>query len=427
VLLHLLVLARTRRDGPLRPAHQEQICVGVVGIVVLLEAARRALGPALPSSRAVPRLQLVRQGWLIPELIEHSGRSFSGRIINTQWLSTEGVFGIPLGRLDRLRLPVRPVRRACSTRPAPATTSSSWPSPASATCAAARPRPPSSDRRMTGLISGSSIANVVTTGTFTIPLMKRVGFTAEQAGAVEVASSVNGQIMPPVMGAAAFLMVEFIGISYLDVIKHAFIPAVISYIALVYIVHLEALKNDMPALGEGKSFGRMMLSFAIGFAVAGAVFTAIVWLVGASCARGAGASPSAPSAVLLASTSDWCRSPRGGPTSNWTTRREEIRLPKVAEVYATGLHFILPIFVLVWFLMVERQSPAKSAFYAVSVMLLIIVTQRPLKALFRGQAAAMGAEFRGGFGDLVDGLIAGARNMIGIGVATAARASSWPR
>jgi TRAP-type uncharacterized transport system fused permease subunit len=109
---------------------------------------------------------------------------------------------------------------------------------------------------MTGLISGSSIANVVTTGTFTIPLMKRVGFTSEQAGSVEVASSVNGQIMPPVMGAAAFLMVEFIGISYVEVIKHAFIPAVISYIALVYIVHLEALKKDMPALGEAKSLRR---------------------------------------------------------------------------------------------------------------------------------------------------------------------------
>ena len=91
---------------------------------------------------------------------------------------------------------------------------------------------------MTGLISGSSIANVVTTGTFTIPLMKRVGFSAEKAGSVEVASSVNGQIMPPVMGAAAFLMVEFVGISYFEVIKHAFLPAVISYIALIYIVHL---------------------------------------------------------------------------------------------------------------------------------------------------------------------------------------------
>ncbi|BBI63826.1 hypothetical protein HSBAA_51320 [Vreelandella sulfidaeris] len=101
---------------------------------------------------------------------------------------------------------------------------------------------------MTGLISGSSIANVVTTGTFTVPMMKRVGFSSEKAGAVEVASSVNGQIMPPVMGAAAFLMVEYVGISYVEVIKHAFLPALISYIALVYIVHLEALKANMKGL-----------------------------------------------------------------------------------------------------------------------------------------------------------------------------------
>ena len=101
---------------------------------------------------------------------------------------------------------------------------------------------------MNGMISGYSIANVVITGTFTIPLMKRVGFKAEKAGAVEVAASTNGQLMPPIMGAAAFLMIEYVGISYLEVIKHAFLPAVISYIALVYIVHLEAMKADLRGL-----------------------------------------------------------------------------------------------------------------------------------------------------------------------------------
>ena len=74
---------------------------------------------------------------------------------------------------------------------------------------------------MTGLVSGSAIANVVTTGTFTIPLMRKVGFSAEKAGAVEVASSTNGQLTPPIMGAVAFLMIEYVGISYVEVIKHA--------------------------------------------------------------------------------------------------------------------------------------------------------------------------------------------------------------
>ncbi len=113
---------------------------------------------------------------------------------------------------------------------------------------------------MTGMISGSSIANTVTTGTFTIPLMKRIGFPAEKAGAVEVASSTNGQLTPPVMGAAAFLMVEYVNIPYIDVVKHAFLPAVISYIALLYIVHLESLKMGLEGLKkDGRKIGVLMI------------------------------------------------------------------------------------------------------------------------------------------------------------------------
>lgn len=113
---------------------------------------------------------------------------------------------------------------------------------------------------MTGMISGSSIANTVTTGTFTIPLMKRIGFPAEKAGAVEVASSTNGQLTPPVMGAAAFLMVEYVNIPYIDVVKHAFLPAVISYIALLYIVHLESLKMGLKGLEKpGRRIGVLMI------------------------------------------------------------------------------------------------------------------------------------------------------------------------
>mgnify|MGYP003317812700 CR=1 FL=1 len=114
---------------------------------------------------------------------------------------------------------------------------------------------------MTGMISGSSVANTVTTGTFTIPIMKQTGFSKEKAGAIEVASSVNGQIMPPVMGAAAFVMASFIGVTYFEIVKHAFLPAIISYIALFYISHLEALKlglkgieeDKLPKLKDGKS------------------------------------------------------------------------------------------------------------------------------------------------------------------------------
>ena len=397
-----------------------QIVVGSVGLLLLLEASRRALGPALT---IVGGLFLAYSyfgtGWLIPELIEHSGRSFNG-IINTQWYDTNvGVFGIPLGvstafvflfvlfgsLLDRAGAGNYFIKLAFAGLghlrggPAKAAVVGSG---------------------MTGLISGSSIANVVTTGTFTIPLMKRVGFTSEKAGAVEVASSVNGQIMPPVMGAAAFLMVEFVGISYLEVIKHAFIPAVISYIALVYIVHLEALKSDMPALGASKSLLQMFLKTLAGFVVTGAVFWLIIQGVGLLRDIAPGISePTLIVAVLaIYLAAIWVAAQRDDLEMD-DPRSKEVKLPVMGEVFPTGLHFLLPILILIWFLMVERQSPSKSAFYAVSMMLFIIVTQRPLKSLLRNDGQFTG-ELRRGFTDLIEGLIGGARNMIGIGVATAA-------
>ncbi|MDD9715721.1 TRAP transporter permease [Dinoroseobacter sp. PD6] len=410
-------LALTARSG--LPT-QTQIIIGAIGLLCLLEASRRALGPALTIVGSLFLLYAyMGQGWLIPNLIEHEGLSFTA-LINAQWLDTAGVFGIPLGvstafvflfvlfgsLLDKAGAGNYFIKLAFAglghLRGGPAK---------AAVVGSA----------MTGLISGSSIANVVTTGTFTIPLMKRVGFTAEQAGSVEVASSVNGQIMPPVMGAAAFLMVEFIGISYVEVIKHAFIPAVISYIALIYIVHLEALKKDMPALGEAKSFVGMIVKFFIGFAIAGAGFTVLIYAVGALKAAAPALTGPVMMVALLA-VYVWlvAIASRRPDLEVDDPNAKEIVLPQVKDVYATGLHYILPIVVLVWFLMVERQSPAKSAFYATSLMIFIILTQRPLKAFFRGLAADAVEEFKGGFNDLVEGLIAGARNMIGIGVATAA-------
>ncbi len=213
---------------------------------ILLEATRRALGPALMIVASV-FLAYTFLGPYMPGHHRPQGQQSLGEMVNHQWITTEGVFGIALGvsttfvflfvlfgsLLDKAGAGNYFIQVAFSLMghmrggPAKAAVVSS---------------------AMTGLISGSSIANVVTTGTFTIPLMKKVGFSSEKAGAVEVASSVNGQIMPPVMGAAAFLMVEYVGIPYFDVVKHAFLPAVISYIALVYIVHLEALKAGMEGL-----------------------------------------------------------------------------------------------------------------------------------------------------------------------------------
>ena len=397
-----------------------QVIIGCIGLVLLLEAARRTLGPALTVLGGLfIAYSYFGTGWLIPELIEHRGRSLNA-IVNTQWYDTNvGVFGIPLGVSTAFvflfvlfgALLERAGAGNYFIKIAFAGLGHLRGGPAKAAVVGSG---------MTGLISGSSIANVVTTGTFTIPLMRRVGLTREKAGAIEVASSVNGQIMPPVMGAAAFLMVEFVGISYLEVIKHAFIPAVISYIALIYIVHLEALRNDIKALGPARSLLQMFLKIVGGFVAAGVAFYGLV--LGVDLLRGVAPGLSDPLLVGLVGVvylaALWVAA-RHSDLEVDDPQAREIRLPVMKEVFPTGMHFLLPILVLVWFLMIERQSPSKSAFYAVSTMLFIIVTQRPLKALMRGQPSVL-TELRAGAVDLVQGLITGARNMIGIGVATAA-------
>ncbi|MDO5603949.1 MAG: TRAP transporter permease [Paracoccus sp. (in: a-proteobacteria)] len=410
-----------RRVGA--PTRTDMI-VAVVGLLLLLEAARRSLGPALMIVATV-FLVYTFLGPYMPSIIAHRGNSLS-EVANHQWITTEGVFGIALGvstsfvflfvlfgaLLDKAGAGNYFIQVAFSLMghlrggPAKAAVVSS---------------------AMTGLISGSSIANVVTTGTFTIPLMKRVGFSAEKAGAVEVASSVNGQIMPPVMGAAAFLMVEYVGIPYFEVVRHAFLPATISYIALVYIVHLEAMKKGMKGLPRSYEPGPWMRR------IVGFVF-GVMLISGLS--------------ILMNLTMGWVRPTFGASASYivfgllcaaylallWVGSREEplkiddpnaeiTELPRPGPTVRSGLYFLLPVVVLVWALMVDRLSPGLSAFWATAFMIFILLTQRPLMVMMRGSdgggIATIGGAFRAGVNDLTDGLIAGARNMIGIGIATA--------
>ncbi len=397
------------------------IIVACIGMVLLLEAARRSLGMPLMLVGIVFLLYTFfgAAAWM-PELISHKGQSFN-KVASHQWLATEGVFGIALGvstsfvflfvlfgsLLDKAGAGNYFIKVAF------ALLGHLRGGPAKAAVLASG---------LTGFISGSSIANVVTTGTFTIPLMKRVGFKAEQAGAVEVSGSVNGQIMPPVMGAAAFLMVEYVGIPYSEVIKHALIPALISYIALLYIVHLEALKQDMKALKKPVVttikhkiivWGIIVSSL---FIVAGASYYAIK-----AISEVAGAiAPYLIGVVMLGVYVALIRYAAQYPDLEPDdTKSKVIKLPEVGPTVKTGLHYLIPVVVLIWCLMVERLSPGLSAFWACIVMMFILVTQRPIFHYFRNQANYV-AGLKQGLTDLKEGLIAGARNMIGIGIATAA-------
>ncbi|SHF24627.1 TRAP transporter, 4TM/12TM fusion protein [Modicisalibacter ilicicola DSM 19980] len=398
----------------------QDVVVAVLGLILLLEATRRALGPPLMIV-AMVFLVYSLAGPYMPAMLDHQGVSLYG-LANHQWLTTQGVFGIALGvstsfvflfvlfgaLLDKAGAGNYFIKVAFSLL------GHYRGGPAKAAVVASG---------MTGLISGSSIANTVTTGTFTIPMMKRVGFSAEKAGAVEVASSVNGQIMPPVMGAAAFLMVEYVGISYVEVIKHAFLPALISYIALIYIVHLEALKAGMQGLQSSnppKPWLRKIIGFLTGLlllmALSFAVYYGLGWLkpvLGEATPWVAAVVLSIVYVGLLKVGSRYPELKVDNPNDDIT------HLPQTKPTVMVGLHYILPVIVLVWCLMVERLSPGLSAFWATVLMIVIMITQRPLTAIFRGQSD-MGEDIKRGFVDLWDGLIAGARNMIGIGIATAA-------
>jgi TRAP transporter 4TM/12TM fusion protein len=193
---------------------------------------------------------------------------------------------------------------------------------------------------MTGLISGSSIANTVTTGTFTIPIMKKTGFSKEKAGAIEVSSSVNGQIMPPVMGAAAFVMASFIGVTYFEVVKHAFLPAIISYIALFYISHLEALKLNLKGM-------------------------------------------------------------------------EDADVPNLKKTFLSGLHFLIPIFVLIYMLVYLRFTASYSIFYATVSLILVNLVYLLIKNSFSKDALKIW------FNQTIVGFEKGALNMVGVGIAIA--------
>ena len=392
--------------------------VALGGLVLLLEATRRALGLPLTVVAAV-FIAYSLAGPYMPDVISHKGVSLN-KLASHQWLGTEGGFGVALGVSTSFvflfvlfgALLERAGAGNYFIKVAYAMLGHMRGGPAKAAVVSSG---------LSGVISGSSIANVVTTGTFTIPLMKRVGFPATKAGAVEVAASTNGQLTPPIMGAAAFLMVEYVGISYLEVIKHAILPALISYVALIYIVHLEACKLKMegverlnrPTLAQRMLnwvvilIGLIVLTFAVYYGVGwtkGVLGEAAPWVLGPILVM-----------IYVGLVGYATRFPE---LEEDDPNKEMNELPEVGPTVKTGLYYLLPVVVLVWCLTVERFSPQLSAFWATLFMIFIVITQRPLKAFFRKHGGLV-SEFTGGISDLFHSLATGARNMVGIGVATA--------
>lgn len=331
--------ALNARSGAWSPL---DVAMGIGSIFLLLKAARRSLGMALPII-AMVFIAYDYFGQYMPDLIAHKGASIN-KIVGQMYLTTEGIFGVPLGvsasYVFLFVLFGALLERAGAGKYfidlAYALLGKYDGGPAKASVAASG---------LMGIISGSSIANTVTTGTFTIPLMKKLGFPGYKAASVEVAASTNGQLMPPIMGAAAFIIAEFLGLAYTDVIMAAAIPAFVSYFALFYIVHLESKKLGIK--GEDPS-----------------------------------------------------------------------KLDRAFDIFKGGIHYIVPIFFLMYTLIVLRQSPQMAAFNAIFFMMLIMVLQRPAYAFLENRRLTKEV-WLSGFVDIGHGMINGAKNMVPIAIATA--------
>ncbi len=319
-----------------------ELIIGAIGIILLLEATRRAIGLPLVIVASIFLIYSIF-GQSMPELVSHQGLSLK-RLVGYHWFGGEAIFGIPISvsvsfvflfvlfgsMLDYagggkyfLSLAVALVGKFRG-------------GPAKAAILASG---------LTGMISGSSIANVVTTGTFTIPIMKKTGFPATKAGAIEVAASVNGQIMPPIMGAAAFIIAEMLGITYFQVITHAFIPAVIVYLSLFWISHLEACKLGLKGM-------------------------------------------------------------------------EKQDIPELGKTFRSGIHFIIPIAILVYLLIIKRWTAGSAVFYSILTMMVIMIVQKiDFKNLHN--IPLLGKQIFEGLKDIARGMIRGAMNMTNVAIAIA--------
>ena len=314
-----------------------ELILGIIGILILLEATRRVIGIPLVVI-AICFLLFSYFGQYAPDIISHGGLSLK-RLVGFQWFDQEAIFGIPIGvSVDFIFLFV-----LFGALLETAGGGKYFLDLAFAMVGKMRGGPAKAailGSGMTGLISGSSIANTVTTGTFTIPIMKKTGFSKEKAGAIEVSSSVNGQIMPPVMGAAAFVMASFIGVTYFEVVKHAFLPAIISYIALFYISHLEALKLNLKGMDEND-------------------------------------------------------------------------IPKLKKTFFEGIHFLVPIFVLIYLLVYMRLTASYSIFFATITLIIVNLLNKIFKEKNFKNALIYW------YNQTVVGFEKGALNMVSVGIAIA--------
>ncbi|MBP1715305.1 MAG: transporter, fusion protein, partial [Deltaproteobacteria bacterium] len=229
------------------PLTKTDMVLGGLFTLLLLEASRRSIGWAMPIT-ALVFIGYAFVGPSLPGMLRHAGVPLE-TIIDQLYMTTEGVFGIPLG-VSSTYVILFVIFGAFLEKSG---TGQFFMELAAATTGKSRGGPGKIavvSSAFFGTISGSAVANVMVTGQFTIPMMKRTGFQPHFAGAVEATASTGGQIMPPVMGAAAFVMAEFTGLPYLTICKHALLPALLYYLSVFMAVHFEAVRLNLKGMAE---------------------------------------------------------------------------------------------------------------------------------------------------------------------------------
>ncbi|MCP4719195.1 MAG: TRAP transporter permease [Desulfobacteraceae bacterium] len=318
--------------------------VSIIGTLLVLEACRRVIGLIMTGICALS-IAYAMFGPYMPELIIHKGYSIE-RISTTLWLTTEGIFGLPIGVAATFVFVFVLFGAILETtgggaffiNMAYALTGRFSGGPAKASVVASG---------FMGSVSGSAVGNVVATGSFTIPMMKKVGYRSHVAGAIEAAASTGGQLMPPIMGAGAFLMAEFTNTSYLTIIKVAMVPAIMYYLTVLVFVHYEAQKYGL----------------------------------------------------------------KGEPKEN---------LPKILSVLKEGLHFIIPVLILIYVL-VSNYSPMMAGFVAVISTLAISLIANFIRWIVKVENKPGIVGFgMGQFKSIVQALENGAKNAVMVSVACAA-------
>ncbi|MGN7679032.1 MAG: TRAP transporter fused permease subunit [Anaplasma sp.] len=401
------------------------LVAAALGILFLLEAARRAIGFPIVVV-ATTFLLYATFGYLLPDILAHKGHDFAS-IASHEWLSPEGVFGVALGVSCNFvflyvlfgALMDKAGAGAFFMRLSYALLRGSVGGPAKAAVVASG---------FMGMMSGSSVANTITIGSFTIPLMKKMGMPPEKAAAVEVSAGINGQVTPPVMGAAAFLMAEFLSLPYSDIVRHALIPAVMVYVGLLVIVHFEACK----LLGQGASqqasrgikfLARLVPFFK--FAIC-AVFVVVLFgladfvvyglRLGSLYIPGVKAIFAEGSVYIIALIFGviyigllLCKNERDGNDDDFSA----------GDIVRQGLHYFVPVFILVWLLMVERASTPLACFWTNAFLIFMLVTENIILSVRKGKFSAILPDLWLGVRNVCSAMVASSKNMLPVAVATA--------